>query len=127
MTAHHGKGKFQDLLKFFRIDRPQLYGNHRIRQQDYKRFANLAHFLPFLDIGRGNRLATVSRCEVHSYPFSKTASRYSRSYLLIACVGISKLVKYQYLSIEKSLRKAQIVYSSRSFTLIRKTKRTVPY
>ena len=36
-TAHHGKGKFQDLLKFFRIDRPQLYGNHRFRQQDYKR------------------------------------------------------------------------------------------
>jgi len=41
-TAHHGKGKFQDLLKFFRIDRPQLYGNHRIRQQDFKRFADTA-------------------------------------------------------------------------------------
>ena len=39
-TTHHGRGKFQDLLKFFRIDRPQLYGNHRIRQQDFKRFAD---------------------------------------------------------------------------------------
>ena len=43
MNANHGKNKFQDLLKFFRIDHPQLYRNN-LRHTDRKRFRLLISY-----------------------------------------------------------------------------------